>query len=250
MKKTTKQEDTSNFVKGVSSGFGAMKNRVGFTILGILVGLVCGFKWANYNYRAVQGAEEGKRIEEAKKNVTNEPAAAAGQMPGQIMEVIKKAKENPNDFDSQRKAAELYMQVRRPEGALPFLEQANKLKPEDGEVMAELAGAHFFKGNYPDSVTWARKAIAKDAGSRPAKFYLASSLILSKQNLDEAEKLLNQVEADTQNAPDDAKQVLSGMRERLREARGGGAATEKPAAPAGSDAKTSLQHGPDAGGKK
>lgn len=248
MKKTAQQDDRTNFAIGVSSGFGAMKNRAGFAILGLIIGLVGGFKWANADYRHAQGAEENRRIEEAKKNVQNDPTGSVSggggnaQMPAQITEMIKKAKETPNDFEAQRKAAELYMQVRRPEGALPFLEQANKLKPEDGEVMAELAGAHFFKGDYNDSINWARKAIAKEPTSRPAKFYLASSLILSKQNLSEAEKLLNQVEAETQGAPDDARQVLSSMRQRLQEAKTGGDKT--------GEAKTSLQHGAESGGKQ
>ena len=74
-----------------------------------------------------------------------------------------------------------------------------------------------------------------------ARFYLMSALIESQQNLNEAEKLLTELEATTKakGAPADAQNALAQMRERLQAARQG---------------KTTLQHGPSApeatGGKK
>ncbi len=252
MKKTPKTDDRTNFTIGVTSGFGALKNRIGFTILGLVIGSACGFKWANYNYRQVQGADNNAKIAQvtekikANPNGAGEGASEPQQMPAQITETIKKAKDNPNDFEAQRHAAELYMQIRRPEGALTFLQQANKLKPADGEVMGEMAGAYFFQENYQEAIPWARKALTKDQKNRTAKFYLASSLILSQQSLDEAEKLLNQVEVDSKSAPGEAQQVLTQMRERLQQAKSGQAS---PSGKTG-DAKTMLQHGADPGGPK
>ncbi len=235
MKKTTKPDDQTNFVKGVSSGFGAMKNRIGFSIIGLLIGLVCGFKWANYNYREAASAASKADIAKTAAQVASQPNAAQ-----QAMESIKKARENPNDFDLQRLAAEQFMRIQRSEGALPFLEQAHKLKPADADVMADLAAVYFDQRQFAEAVSWARKALTKEADHPLAKFYLMSSLIESQQNLNEADKLLTELEAATKAkaAPAEAQKALADMRARLQSARTG---------------KTTLQHGPDAatpGGKQ
>jgi tetratricopeptide (TPR) repeat protein len=235
MKKTSKTDDQTNFAKGVSSGFGAMKNRLGFSIIGVLIGLLCGFKWANYNYREKASAVNKETIAKAAAQVAAQPNAAQ-----QAMESIQKARENPNDFDLQRLAAEQFMRIQRPEGALPFLQQANKLKPDDADVLADLAAVYFDQRQFAEAISWSRQAVAKDVNHPLGKFYLMSSLIESRQNLQEADKLLSELEAATKakNAPAEAQKVLSDMRTRLQQARSG---------------KTTLQHGPATeipGGKK
>lgn len=229
MKKTTKTDDKTNFAIGVSQGFGAMKNRIGFAVIGVVIGLVCGFKWANYNYREAQGAAKKAEINQAAAKVTSQPNQAQ-QAATQAMEIIRKAKETPTDFDLQRQAAEQFMRIQRPEGALPYLTQANKLKPENADVIADLAAVYYEKHQYSDAVAWARKAIAQKADHPLGKFYLMSALIESQQNLNEADKLLSELEAATKAkaAPPEAQQALTQMRERLQAARQG---------------KTMLQHG-------
>ncbi|MBS1813094.1 MAG: tetratricopeptide repeat protein [Acidobacteria bacterium] len=240
MKHTTNTADKTNFAIGVSRGFGAMKNRIGFTIIGLLLGLVGGFKWANYNYREAQGAASNAEIAKAAAKIASQPDQRQ-QAVNEVMELIRKARENPNDFDLQRKAAEQFMQIQRPAGALPFLTQANKLKPENADVMADLAAVYYEQRQFSESVSWARKAVAQDANHPLGKFYLMSALIESQQSLNEADKLLTELEATTKakNAPADAQNALAQMRERLQSARQG---------------KTSLQHGPSSpdalGGKK
>lgn len=249
--KAASDANQSKFSKGVKSGFGAFRNQAILVALAVIVGLVCGFKLANYGYRQKIAKEAENRANLAatkaatagSANTAPAPGGAQGQQPNQVMEQIAKARQNPNDYDAQRQAAEMFMQIKRPEGALPFLIQANTLKPNDNEVMGELAGAYFFAAKYPDAISWARKALKSKPDNRSAKFYLASSLILSEQNLDEASKLLDQVEKDSKDAPDDAKNVISEMRERLKKAKTGGGDSK-------GEAKTSLQHGTSPGGVK
>ena len=100
MKKTTKPDDRTNFTIGVSSGFGAMKNRIGFTIIGLLIGLLCGFKWANYNYRDTASAAGREDIAKAAAKVSAQPNEVQ-----QAMESIRKARETPDNFELQRQAA-------------------------------------------------------------------------------------------------------------------------------------------------
>jgi tetratricopeptide (TPR) repeat protein len=235
MKKTTKTDDKTNFSRGVRSGFGALKNRLGFSIIGLLIGLVCGFKWANYNYRESANAASKDEVAKAAAKVASQPNEAQ-----QAMESIKNARANPNDFALQRVAAEQFMRIQRSEGALPFLQQAHKLKPDDADVMADLAAVYFDQRQFAEVISWSRQAMAKDANHPLGKFYLMSALIESQQNLNEAEKLLAELEAATKAkaAPPEAQNALAEMRTRLQTARSG---------------KTTLQHGPAAetpGGKK
>jgi tetratricopeptide (TPR) repeat protein len=242
MKKAALQDDRTNFTIGVASGFNAMKNGIGFAIFGLLIGSIVGFKWANYNFRQVENQAQNAKILEATNNLKSNPTAS-GQMPQQIVAAIKKARENPNDFDAQRQAAEFYMQVNKLDGALPFLQKSHELKPDDPGVMADLAAIYFEQKNMTEAVNWSRKAIGKEANHPLGKFYLMASLVESNQSLGEADKLLSELEksAKAKGAPPEAQRALTQMRDRLQQARSN---------KGGGDAKTMLQHGPDTGVKK
>jgi tetratricopeptide (TPR) repeat protein len=210
-----------------------------YAIGGLLLGLLVGFKLANDSYRSQRAEILNAEIAQAAAN-PNAGGAQAGQGAiEQTRAIIEKARQNKNDFAAQMDAAKQFMDIQRPEGALEFLQQAVKLKPDDPDALTELAGANFFQEKFADAIPWARKALAKKSDSQPAKFYLAYSLILSRQNLKEAEQLLTQLEATSASAPQEAKDALAEMRNRLNEAKQGGAAK-----PAGKG-QTTLAHGPE-----
>ncbi|MFN7947631.1 MAG: hypothetical protein U0Z53_19935 [Blastocatellia bacterium] len=224
------------FYQGIAS---LTKKALVYALVGLSVGLIAGFKLANYKYRDnISKSTEAQALQAASQLQSSGQAGDPQQMINQTRAIIEKARQNPNDFDAQIQAADQFMQIRRPEGAMEFLQQANKLKPENIDVMAELAGAYFFQEKFPDAINWARKTLAKDAKNAPAKFYLTYSLILSGQNLNEAEKMLGELEATSTSAPDSAKQALAEMRARLQEAKQGGKGKT-------GDAKTTLSHGPE-----
>ena len=66
------------------------------------------------------------------------PAAGGGPQP-QVAAAIKKAKENPNDFDAQITAAGLFFQIGRMEEARGYLQKAYDLKPDGMEYEALVA---------------------------------------------------------------------------------------------------------------
>ncbi|HZS05168.1 MAG TPA: tetratricopeptide repeat protein [Blastocatellia bacterium] len=228
-----------------------------YALIGLGIGLIAGFKLANSQYRrqlnantAAEALQAATRVQGGKGavSVTGGATQQSEQIINQTRAIIEKARQSPNDFEAQMQAAEQFMQIRRPEGALEFLQQANKLKPEDGEVMSELAGAYFFQEKFADAITWARRTLGKTPDNPPAKFYLAYSLIMSRQNLKEAEQLLTQLEASSVNAPESAREALAEMRERLQQAKQEGTSGKA------GEAKSTLSHGPEeksaAGGKK
>jgi tetratricopeptide (TPR) repeat protein len=55
-----------------------------------------------------------------------------------VQAAMKQARENPNDFDAQVTAAKLQYQIQRYDQAIEYLLAANKVKPENVEVLTWL----------------------------------------------------------------------------------------------------------------
>ncbi len=219
-----------------------LKKNGSILLIGLLLGLVCGFKLANAKYRDAQLAAIEAQAAKAVANLGNAPNAAGGeqghaQMPSQnqVNAVIERARANPNDYEAQLDAADQYLQIQRADGAQPFLQQALKLKPEDPRAMTALSTSYLFTGKFTDAALWARKAMAKSPDDMGAKLLLVLALIEARQNLNEADQLLSQIE---KQKPGD--KMLADARESLNQARSGGASAQQP------QAKTTLDHGPQA----
>ena len=57
-------------------------------------------------------------------------SGTSGGMQPQTQAAIEKAKQSPNDFDAQVKAAEMYYQIERYDEAIAYLTQARALRSE------------------------------------------------------------------------------------------------------------------------
>lgn len=134
-----------------------------FGIIGLLLGLIIGFMFANsVNQGAVNPV-----------TATTNPNAAIppghpeingnNTMSPQVQAAIDQAKAEPDNFEAQIKAAEVYYQIQRFEGAIEFLKQANKLKPDDYETIVNLGNAYFDAGKYEDAEKSYSAALAKKA---------------------------------------------------------------------------------------
>ena len=214
--------------------FELLKSKGSLALIGLLIGLFCGFRAANARFRTQQLAVS---------NTVSAPATAnaggdANAMQQQTAQVMEKARANQNDFEAQMAAADQFLQIRRPDGALPFLTQANKLKPEDPRPMSALATAHLLSGKYAEATQWSRAAMKRKPEDLGNKVLLMFALIESRQQLGEAEQLLNQIEKLRPN--DD---ILADARRALTEAKAGGAAPA-PASQNPAGAKSTLDHGP------
>lgn len=221
-----------------------LKKNGSILLIGLLLGLFCGFRLANARFRGVQVAAIEAQAAKAAANLGNassggpqgDAAQAHGQMPSQsqVNSVIERARANPNDYEAQLDAADQYLQIQRADGAEPFLQQALKLKPEDPRAMTALSTSYLFTGKFSDAALWARRAMAKNPDDLGTKLLLVLSLIESRQNLNEADQLLRQIE---QQKPGD--KILADARNSLEAVRNGGG--KAPDA-----AKTTLDHGPAA----
>ena len=141
-----------------------------FAIIGLLAGMIIGFLFTNsINQRG------GLQTQTASQNpVLTSPTAADSPLasPGgtaaqaemnmaEVQAAIDQARNEPNNFEAQTKAAQLYYQIRRFDQTLQFLEQANKLRPDTYEVIVQLGNANFDAGRYEQAEEWYTAALRK-----------------------------------------------------------------------------------------
>ncbi len=144
------------------------KENVLFGVIGLLIGLIAGFMFANTvntKYSAPQTIagpiSENANIPPGHPNV---PGGTGGQITPEVQAAIDLAKKEPDNFDAQLKAAEFYYQIQRYDGAIEFLNVANKLKPDDYAVIVHLGNAYFDSNKYDEADKWYSSALREKAG--------------------------------------------------------------------------------------
>src|SRR6267378_3454662 len=150
-----------------------------FAIIGVLLGFIVGFIFSSsMNQKYGPGAPAA--VSTAQNLPADHPPVqgADAQNPqaifAQVQASMKKAREEPTNFDAQVDAAKLEYQIQRYDQAVEFLLKANQLKPDDYDlaekwykialarkpddvgVLAGLAFMHLQKGD----ANAAEKAIA------------------------------------------------------------------------------------------
>jgi tetratricopeptide (TPR) repeat protein len=137
-----------------------------FAIVGLLLGLIVGFYFANsVNQGAVAASPGGAATQAAAGSLPpGHPNVPGNNQNGSMPEtqaVIEKAKENPNDFQSQMDAADLFYQIQRFDGALEYLKKANELQPDNFDVIVQLGNVNFDAEHYEVAEQWYASALAK-----------------------------------------------------------------------------------------
>ena len=80
----------------------------------------------------------------------------------EVMAAIDKAKQQPNNYEAQMTAADLYYQIQRFDDAAKFYEIASKLKPAEPEPMIKAGNAYFDSEKYEQAEKWYLQALEKD----------------------------------------------------------------------------------------
>jgi tetratricopeptide (TPR) repeat protein len=143
------------------------KENILFIVIGLLGGFIVGFFFANsVNQGALMSATPAATQSAAGLPSGHPAVNGSGSSGGAIPEVqaaIETAKQNPDDFDAQIKAAELYYQIQRFEGSIEFLKRASELRPDNYDVMVNLGNAYFDAGKYEEAEKAYGKALTKKA---------------------------------------------------------------------------------------
>ncbi|NOT48324.1 MAG: tetratricopeptide repeat protein [Acidobacteria bacterium] len=142
-----------------------------YGIGGLVVGLVIGFMIANSINRTASVAENkpSSTVSEAPANMNfpaDHPLAASGGQTGggalpQVTEAIERAKNEPNSFEAQMTAGDLYYRIQRFADAAKFYEKANQIKPAELEAMLKLGNAYFDAEQYESAEKWYLEVLKK-----------------------------------------------------------------------------------------
>ncbi|MBV9214934.1 MAG: tetratricopeptide repeat protein, partial [Acidobacteria bacterium] len=150
------------------------KDNVLFGIAGLLLGAIIGFMFANsVNRNAAQtsalpmtantagGPNQGLPPGHPPTGGDETGSNPAG-MQAEVQQTIDRAKSEPQNFDAQIQAANMFTQIGRTEPALPFLEAAAKLNPTDTKSLIDLGNGYFDADKFEEAEKWYTKALEKD----------------------------------------------------------------------------------------
>jgi tetratricopeptide (TPR) repeat protein len=178
-----------------------------FAIIGVLLGFIIGFIFSS---TMSQRYGPGAPAATSNQNLPADHPPIQGGDPqnpqaifAQVQASMKKAREEPNNFDAQVDAAKLEYQIQRFDQAVEFLLKANQLKPDDYEVVAMLGSANLEASHYDMADKWYKIALRKkpeDVSVLAGVAYLQ----LQKGDVKEAEKAiasLEKVDPNNQDLP-------------------------------------------------
>jgi tetratricopeptide (TPR) repeat protein len=149
------------------------KDNILFSIIGVLLGFIIGFMFANNANQqgmkarpaaptASQGTLPPDHPQLPSNAVADQPGSSqAGAMPG-VQAAIEKARIEPNNFEAQKQAGEMFYQIQRWDEAIDFWLKANKLKPDDYETIVHIGNAYFESGKYELAEQWYTSALIKN----------------------------------------------------------------------------------------
>ncbi|HEY0460903.1 MAG TPA: tetratricopeptide repeat protein [Pyrinomonadaceae bacterium] len=140
-----------------------------FGIVGLLLGLIIGFMFANnVNQKAAviapnSAVKQNPNMPEGHPDISGNTTNASQNGPSmpEVQEAIEKARAAPDNFEAQMKAAELHYQIEKYDKAIEYLKQANKIQPDNYEVIVNLGNTYFDSGNYAEAEKWYSAALGK-----------------------------------------------------------------------------------------
>jgi len=91
----------------------------------------------------------------------NAGGPAPGNMQAEVTAQIEKARREPNNFEAQVKAAELYYQIQRYDPSIELLLKANQLRPDDYQTIVALGLVNLDAGHYDVAEKWYKAALMK-----------------------------------------------------------------------------------------
>jgi tetratricopeptide (TPR) repeat protein len=142
------------------------KDNVLYSIIGVLLGFIIGFLFANYaNQRGAAPPVNASQVNPANLPPDHPPIdqASGGQSAAAMADVqqaVKLAKDQPNSFDAQLNAARLYAQIKRHDESIEYLMKANQLKPDNYEVIVNLGNENFDANHFEQAEKWYLAALA------------------------------------------------------------------------------------------
>ena len=133
-----------------------------FGVIGILLGFIVGFMFASSMSQKPQTAttsmSQGMPADHPPVG-SQESGGNPDQVRAQVTADIEKARKEPQNFDAQVKAAELFYRIGRFDQSIEFLLKANQLKPTDYDTVVSLGMVNFQAGHFEPAEKWLTAAL-------------------------------------------------------------------------------------------
>jgi tetratricopeptide (TPR) repeat protein len=190
-----------------------------FGIIGILLGFIVGFMFASSMSQKMQTASPLSQGIPADHPPVGSQAGTGNPdaVRAQVTADIEKARNEPNNFEAQVKAAQLFYQIGRFDQAIEFLLKANQLKPTDYPTVVFLAVANLDARHWGPAEKWYRAALKIKTDDVAVLAGLAE-VTLQKGDAkagEEAIAMLEKVDPSSQDLPR-FRQMLAGLKSESR----------------------------------
>jgi|SRR5437868_3598155 len=133
-----------------------------FAIIGILLGFIVGFIFAS----SMSQKTVSQQAMASAQSLPPDHPPVGGQNGGdpqktfqEVQASLEKARKEPQNFDAQIKAAQLYYQVQRYDQSIEFLLKANQIKPTDYDTVVTLGMVNLDAGHYDQAEKWYQAAM-------------------------------------------------------------------------------------------
>jgi len=145
------------------------KDKLLHLVMGLFVGLLVGFFGANWMNKSAAVATAP--VASAGADATGAPhdhaedggaaAASSGAAMPEVQAKLKAADDNPQDFDAQVAAANMFYRINNYDRAILYLERARKLRPDDAQTSVYLANTLYDAGRYGEAKPLYEDAVKK-----------------------------------------------------------------------------------------
>ncbi|HEY0172044.1 MAG TPA: tetratricopeptide repeat protein [Pyrinomonadaceae bacterium] len=138
-----------------------------FSVVGVLLGYVIAFHlvvYVNQGHAAQSPASAAGAAEGLAADLPPDGGADAAERQRMLAlaeESAREARENPEDFSTQLRAAEGYFRAGSFEDAIDFMTRANKLRPDDYDTVVKLGNVYSSARRFDDAARWYTAALAK-----------------------------------------------------------------------------------------
>ena len=179
------------------------RDKLLFGLGGIILGFAIGFLFANsVNRSALQGAAptvasnsstaSNSVLPPGHPSIPGDGATTQGGAQPEVTAAIEKARSEPNNYEAQMTAGDLYYQIQRFDDALKFYEIANRLRPSDGEPVLKIGNTNFDAERYEEAEKWYSLALKKNPNDANVRTDLGLTYFLrTPRDIDRAIKEYN-----------------------------------------------------------
>ena len=190
-----------------------------FGIIGILLGFIVGFMFASSMSQKQQMAQSASSAQGLPAD--HPPVGGAPEDSAQAREAtrarvtadLEKARNEPNNFEAQLRAAGHYYQIQLFDQSIEYLLKANQLKPTDYNTVAFLGLVNLDAKHYDQAEKWYRAAIKMKSDDVMTLAGLAETTLQKgdAKGAEEAIANLEKVDPKSEDLPR-FKEMLSGLK--------------------------------------